>query len=93
MKNLSSQPFFIDKWLVEPTLNKISCQDQEIQLAPKVMSALVLLASANGQLISHEDLISSLWPNQVVSDSSLYQTISSLRKQLGDTQTQRQYPN
>ncbi len=55
------------------------------------MSALVLLASANGLQVSHEDLISSLWPNQVVSDSSLYQTISSLRKQLGDTQTQRQY--
>ncbi len=91
MKNPSNQPFYVGKWLIEPAINKISYSGEEKHLSPKAMSALLLLANEGGQLLTHEQLIFSLWPTQIVSDSSLYQVIATLRKQLGDSQSERQY--
>jgi len=91
VKNLSSQAFYVGSYLVEPSLNQISKNKNNTQLPPKVMSALVLFAESEGQTISHQQLLSALWPQQVVSDSSLYQVIATLRKSFGDTEAKRSY--
>lgn len=71
-------------WLIEPARNKISRSDEELQLEPRLMTALELLLAADGQTVSDEQLLGTVWPNVVVSDSSLYQVVTQLRKALRD---------
>jgi len=76
--------FYVDKWLVEPQLNRISYQQQEIILVPKVMSLLLLLVKHAGEPVSQQTILDNVWSEQVVSDSSIYQAIAQLRKAFGD---------
>jgi DNA-binding winged helix-turn-helix (wHTH) protein/tetratricopeptide (TPR) repeat protein len=77
--------FHIDKWLIEPQLNRISNEQQEVILVPKVMSLLLLLVEHAGEPVSQQTILDHIWPEQVVSDSSIYQAIAQLRKAFGDS--------
>jgi DNA-binding winged helix-turn-helix (wHTH) protein/TolB-like protein/Tfp pilus assembly protein PilF len=81
----------VGQWKVEPGLNKISCGDNQIILVPKVMSILLALVEGEGEPLNLETLMTSVWQQQVVSDSSVYQAIAQLRKALGDTAAEPAY--
>lgn len=83
MENFDS--FYVDKWLIEPALNRISKDQQEIILVPKVMSLLLLLVKHAGEPVSQQTILDNVWSEQVVSDSSIYQAIAQLRKAFGDS--------
>lgn len=76
--------FKIENWTIEPTLNRISNEDVEIVLVPKVMKLLQVLATHPSQVLSQDQLINEVWEGNSVSDSSLYQAVAKLRKALGD---------
>ena len=76
--------FKIENWTIEPTLNRISSEDVEIVLVPKVMKLLRVLATHPNQVLSQDQLINEVWEGNSVSDSSLYQAVAKLRKALGD---------
>jgi DNA-binding winged helix-turn-helix (wHTH) protein/Tfp pilus assembly protein PilF len=89
---LISEPnFYVGKWLVECELNRISDADNEKILAPKLMKLLQLLAGNPARAFSQDELLRILWPDQVVSDSSLYQAIAQLRKALEDSAADPKY--
>lgn len=52
-------------------------------LRPKSYRVLELLAERRGQLVSKDDLIRMAWPDVIVSDDSLAQCISDIRRALG----------
>jgi len=81
----------VGQWKVEPELNKISCADNEIILVPKVMAILLVLVKGEGEPLNLKTLMASVWQQQVVSDSSVYQAIAQLRKALGDTAAEPTY--
>jgi len=81
----------VGQWKVEPGLNRISCADNQIILVPKVMAILLALVEGEGEPLNLETLMASVWKQQVVSDSSVYQAIAQLRKALGDTATEPAY--
>lgn len=81
----SFDSFYVDKWLIEPALNRISKDQQEIILVPKVMSLLLLLVKHAGEPVSQQTILDNVWSEQVVSDSSIYQAIAQLRKAFGDS--------
>jgi len=81
----------VGQWKVEPGLNKISCADNQIILVPKVMAILLALVKGEGEPLNLETLMASVWQQQVVSDSSVYQAIAQLRKALGDTAAEPVY--
>jgi len=91
------QPFELGQWLVTPTLNTISllnenkvinnissADQQEVirKLTPKVMALFVYLAKNNGHPVSQTDIAEIIWPDRIISDSSIYQAIAQLRKAL-----------
>jgi len=78
MENL----FKLANWLVNPKLCVISNAQETINLEPKAMTLLVVLAEAEGELVSRDELFESVWPNQYVTDQALNTLISSLRKSL-----------
>lgn len=87
----SSQPFYIGEWRVEPSTNRLSRGEEEVLISPKAMLALQLLADDPMQPKSHDQLMATIWGEQIVSEASLYQLIAQLRKSLGDTESPRQY--
>lgn len=81
----TSKQFKIGSWTVEPALNRLSKEQQQITLFPKVMKVLMVLVESQGQPVSSQTLLEQVWPEQVVSDSSVYQAIAQLRKAFGDS--------
>jgi DNA-binding winged helix-turn-helix (wHTH) protein len=60
-----------------------------VELTPRVFDALLYLVERPGQLLDREALFQALWPGMVVEDNNLSQTMSALRRALGDDQHDR----
>ena len=78
------RPFLLGDWTVEPTLDRITRDGQEVRLRPRAMDVLVCLAVEAGKLASKQDLIDAVWRTEFVSDHALTQVIAELRTALGD---------
>jgi DNA-binding winged helix-turn-helix (wHTH) protein/TolB-like protein/predicted Zn-dependent protease len=87
----NNKAFMLGQWKVDPGLNKISCADKQVILVPKVMAILLALVESEGKPLKLKTLMASVWQQQVVSDSSVYQAIAQLRKALGDTAAEPTY--
>src|SRR5260221_11881287 len=74
----------IGQWLVEPALDALRRGAETVRLEPKAMELLLVLASRPGQVVSREELLSTVWPGVVVGDEALSQGVAELRKGLGD---------
>lgn len=55
-----------------------------IELTPRLFDALLFLVEHAGELLDKDHLLAELWPGLVVEENSLSQSISALRKALGD---------
>ncbi len=62
--------FYMGKWQVFPDDCQVSDGKQRIKLEPKAMDLLVVLAKADGQLVSRDDIFSAVWKNQIADDMS-----------------------
>jgi len=69
---------------VLPQHNKIVSNAEEIRLEPKIMQVLVHLILHKGEVLSREQIIESLWPEQVVGHEVITRAIFELRKYFGD---------
>jgi DNA-binding winged helix-turn-helix (wHTH) protein len=58
--------------------------DEETLLPPKAAHVLQLLVESAGQLASKDELLETVWENAYVTESSLTDAISLLRRVLGD---------
>jgi len=58
-----------------------------ITLTPKVFDTLVVLIQHRDRAVTKEELLKSVWPDASVTEDSLTQSISILRKTLGDDTT------
>ena len=76
--------FRVGPWLVEPSLNSISCRGARIRLKPKVMEVLICLAQHAGETLSKETLFHTVWPDTFVTDDVLKHSISELRRAFED---------
>jgi DNA-binding winged helix-turn-helix (wHTH) protein/TolB-like protein len=54
-----------------------------ISLPPKVLEMLVLLVKKQGEIVSREELLDTVWPDTHVEEGNIKYTISLLRKALG----------
>ena len=77
-------PFFVEQWLVEPELNRVRGPSGIIQLEPRTMRVLNVLAETPGQVVSRDQLLSTVWTDAVVTEHSLTIAISDLRKLFED---------
>jgi DNA-binding winged helix-turn-helix (wHTH) protein/Flp pilus assembly protein TadD len=82
-------PFKLANWYVEPHLNKLSLAEQSLEcsLPPKVMALLVLLTRHQSTPLSLDFIAKEIWPDRVVTDSSIYQAVAQLRKTLHQDKT------
>ena len=62
-----------------------------IELGSRYLDALILLVSANGQLVSKDRFLEEVWKEIPVTDEVITQCVKTLRKQLGDDATSPRY--
>lgn len=62
-----------------------------VSLTPKVFETLLVLVENGGHVLAKDDLITRLWPDTFVEESSLTQNISLLRRALDGSSGSRQY--
>lgn len=67
-----------------PALNQLECEASSVKLEPKAMDVLVLLADRAGEVVSADELLTSVWKGMVVGQGSVYLAISQLRRALGE---------
>ena len=58
--------------------------DREIDLRPKSFEVLRYLVERAGRLASKDEILDAVWPNVCVSDESLAQCVSEVRRAIGD---------
>jgi predicted ATPase/DNA-binding winged helix-turn-helix (wHTH) protein len=62
-----------------------------IAIGSRSLDILIALAARSGQTVSKRDLLSCVWPDTVVDDSSLRVHVAGLRKALGDVEGSSRY--
>src|SRR5215469_823543 len=81
----------IGEWRVQPASSEISCKEEIVRLEVRGMRLLLCLAEHAGEVVSIDDLITNVWAGVNVSQDSVYQAITSLRRVLGDDFKQPAY--
>ena len=89
-QTLTDKPYYLGPWRVEPHRHCLIGPSGEVRVPLKVMQLLCYLAQA-GAVVSREDLLNNIWPENQAGDESLTQAVSQLRKLLGDSARQPRY--
>ena len=74
----------IGAWRVDPVLDQVSRDGEEVKVEPRTMRLLLCLAENAGQVVSVQDLLDKVWADVVVTPDSVYQSVATLRRILGD---------
>ena len=85
------QGFWIADWWVQPAHTEIVKDGKSVQLEPKVMALLELLASRPGEVFSRQDLENTIWQGTIVGYDALSKAVTKLRDALGDDKKNPQY--
>src|SRR5712692_7279565 len=63
---------------------KLSSNGDPIELKSKAFNILCVLASAQGKVVTKDELMATVWPGRVVEESNIQVHISALRKALSE---------
>src|SRR5262245_34376392 len=78
-------PFRLAGHRVDPSLNRITAPSGEtVQVEPKIMQVLTVLAERAGDVVSRDDLMARVWNGVFVTDDALHRAIRELRRVFGD---------
>jgi transcriptional activator of cad operon len=81
----------IGAWCVSPSTGQISRDGETVRVEARTMRLLLCLAEHAGEVVSIDDLLSQAWSGVIVSQDSVYQAVTSLRRTLGDDPKQPTY--
>jgi TolB-like protein/DNA-binding winged helix-turn-helix (wHTH) protein len=81
----------IGAWCVNPTSGQISRDGETARVEVRTMRLLLCLAEHAGEVVSIDDLLNYVWSGVIVTQDSVYQSVASLRRLLGDDPRQPTY--
>jgi hypothetical protein len=73
-----------DPYVLDLERGCILAGNEEIAIRPKTFEFLRYLLSNPGRLVSKDELLTAVWPNVIVSEDSLVQCVTELRRALQD---------
>ena len=88
---MSGPRVIIGDWQAVPATNRLIGPDGEVEVEPRVMDLLMLLASKPGEVFSKTEIADALWGDVHVNDDALTRSIFKLRKALGDDARNTRY--
>lgn len=74
----------VDGWLIDVAARTAKRGDQIERLSPRAIRLLQVLAQSDGAVVSRDRLLDEVWQHVTVSDESLTQVVSELRRKLGN---------
>ena len=83
--------FQLGDWTIEESANLLMRGEEKIRVEKRVMAVLMRLAAAEGAVVSKDDLIDAVWGGAAVSDHSVANAVSDLRRALGDDRRDPRY--
>ena len=87
----ANDPVLIGDWLVDPRDDSVARGSERVKLEPRTMRLLMRLAQTPGEVVSQDELLESVWTGVIVGTASVYQSMSQLRRVLGDTDDPPRY--
>jgi TolB-like protein len=75
----------------EPATPVLTRNARSVEIAPKALEILAVLVEHAGHVVTKDDLLSIVWPDEVVEEGNLAVYISALRKALGDSADRTAY--
>jgi Tol biopolymer transport system component/DNA-binding winged helix-turn-helix (wHTH) protein len=88
---MSPRPFLLGDFRVEPSLNQLSRGSTSSRVTPKAMEVLVVLAASEGDAVTREELLDSVWSDVTVNEEVLTRAVADLRKVLDDDARRPRY--
>ncbi|MDK1286238.1 winged helix-turn-helix domain-containing protein [Pseudoalteromonas umbrosa] len=79
-----TKQYWVGEFYVDISRNQITRNQESQVIAPKALSVLTYLAKNQGEVVCQEVLLSTVWPDTIVTTNSLQRSIAQLRKALGD---------
>ncbi len=76
--------YWVGDFFIDLTRNQITQKKQSQTIPPKALAVLTYLAKNANKVVSHDELLSAVWPNTVVTPNTLQRSIAQLRKALGE---------
>lgn len=76
--------FFIADWQIHPQLNRIVRGETAVQVEPRIMEVLVVLAGRAGDVVTRAELMETVWADRIVGEEAITRSISELRKVFND---------
>ena len=88
----ASEHYVFGDFVLERSQQRVLRNDgTALSLTPRQFDALLLFVENAGLLLDKDTLMRALWPGLVVEENNLSQTVSSLRRALGDDPPGRRY--
>src|SRR5215510_5857856 len=84
MQVLSPKSYCFEAYTLDLRRGCLRKVDREIDLRPKSFAVLRHLVENAGRLVSKDELVKIVWPEVIVTDESLVQCISEVRRALDD---------
>jgi DNA-binding winged helix-turn-helix (wHTH) protein/formylglycine-generating enzyme required for sulfatase activity len=78
-------------FLLDPAEHRLLRDDTPVPLTPKAFDMLLVLVKNQGRLLEKDELMRELWPDTFVEEGNLAFNVSTLRKALGEEQSEQRY--
>src|SRR5499426_3352098 len=82
--NLDGQIYVFGRFRVDARNRLLMSGSEILMLPPKAFDTLLTLIENNGSVLSKEDLLRMVWPDEFVEENNLAQNISKIRRVLED---------
>ena len=89
MRRLNQHLYEFGPFRLDTQDRMLSREGQYVPLTPKALETLLVLVEHGGRIVEKEELHRQVWPDTVVEDVSLAKNVSTLRKALGESESQR----
>jgi class 3 adenylate cyclase/DNA-binding winged helix-turn-helix (wHTH) protein/tetratricopeptide (TPR) repeat protein len=76
--------YVFDGYILDPQRYELSHQGNAIKLRPKVFEVLEYLIRHRDRVVSKDELLAHLWPQQFIADGTLNACLMAVRKAIGD---------
>ena len=83
-RNYPERSYAFDPFELDLAAGRLTRDGRELKLRPKAFALLQLLVEHQGRAVSKDELHEAIWQGRIVSDDSLVQALSDIRRALGD---------
>lgn len=83
--------YYFGPFVLDGPKRRLLRDGEVVRLTPKAFETLLALVEVRGKTIEKDELRKRVWGDTVVEDNNLNQSITALRKALGDSRNESQY--